>query len=255
MKSLGWIFICLSLAATWCKAELPLEKLTLPAGFKISIWAKVPQARSLAMAPDGRVFVGNRDGSSVFVIQDGQTKVLAEGLNAPNGVAYRNGKLYVAELSRILEFNVATPLSLPLKASRILNQSFPSDFHHGWKFIRFGPDGKLYVPVGANCNVCNPQTQYGRIFRVDVDGNSVEEVAKGVRNTVGLDFHPVTHQLWFTENGRDLLGEDLPPDEINYVTTIGQHFGFPFCHGRNNIDPEYGGLGQCKESSSRALHA
>ncbi len=221
-------------------ATLPLNKLKLPPGFQISVWAQVEGARSLAVAPDGRVFVGTRTGDKVHVIKDGKVQVFAAGLDKPNGVAFRDGKLYVAEISRILEFDASEKVKLPTKALRALPQKFPSDAHHGWKFIRFGPDGKLYVPVGANCNICDPGTEYARIYRIDVNGTSKEEVAQGVRNTVGFDFHPVSKELWFTDNGRDMLGDDIPPCEVNRLTQAGQNFGFPFCHGKNIQDPEFG---------------
>ncbi|WP_413944801.1 PQQ-dependent sugar dehydrogenase [Bdellovibrio sp. HCB-162] len=227
-------------------AKLPLEKLKMPAGFKISVWATVPGARSLAQAPDGRIFVGTRSGDKVYVVQNGKTQVLAQGLDTPNGVAFKDGKLYVAEISRILEFDVSKQTALPMKPSRILEQRFPSDTHHGWKFIRFGPDGFLYVPVGANCNICDPGKEYARIYKIDVNGNSKEEVAQGIRNTVGFDFHPTTKELWFTDNGRDWLGDDRPPDELNRLTKIGENFGFPVCHGKDILDPEFGKEKSCK---------
>ncbi|WP_373999078.1 sorbosone dehydrogenase family protein [Bdellovibrio bacteriovorus] len=221
-------------------AKLPLEKLKMPKGFKISVWATVPGARSLAQADDGRVFVGSRTGDKVYVVQNGKTSVVAEGLDSPNGVAYREGKLYVAEISKINEYDVSKPITKPLKPLRTLSQKFPSDTHHGWKFIRFGPDGKLYVPVGANCNICDPQKDYARIYRIDVNGTSKEEVAQGVRNTVGFDFHPTTKELWFTDNGRDWMGDDRPPCEVNRLTKVGENFGFPYCHGKDILDPEFG---------------
>ncbi|MGZ3769992.1 MAG: PQQ-dependent sugar dehydrogenase [Bdellovibrio sp.] len=232
---------------TWAN-DLPLNQLKLPAGFKIVVWAKVPQARSLSSAPDGRVFVGTRE-DKVYVVQEGKVQVLAQGLNSPNGVAYRDGKLYVAEISKILQFDVSKNGPYPLKPIKTLNQRFPTDTHHGWKFIRFSPDGKLYVPVGANCNICDPKKDYARIYRIDVNGNSKEEVAQGVRNTVGFDFHPVTKELWFTDNGRDWMGDDLPPDELNHLTKIDDNFGFPFCHGKNVLDPEFGRGKSCNDST------
>ncbi|WP_445291995.1 PQQ-dependent sugar dehydrogenase [Bdellovibrio sp. BCCA] len=227
-------------------AKLPLEKLKMPVGFKVSVWATVPGARSLAQAPDGRIFVGTRSGDKVYVVQNGKAQVLAQGLDTPNGVAYKDGKLYVAEISRILEFDVSKQTALPMKPSRILEQKFPSDTHHGWKFIRFGPDGLLYVPVGANCNICDPGKEYARIYKIDVNGNSKEEIAQGIRNTVGFDFHPTTKELWFTDNGRDWLGDDRPPDELNRLTKIGENFGFPGCHGKDILDPEFGKGKSCR---------
>lgn len=227
--------------------KLPLEKLRLPPGFSISVWAEVPGARSLAQAPDGRIFVGTRSGDKVYVVQNGKVQVLAQGLDTPNGVAFKDGKLYVAEVSRILEFDLRKPGSLPMKASRVLEQKFPSDTHHGWKFIRFGPDGLLYVPVGANCNICDAGTEYARIYRIDVNGKSKEVVAEGVRNTVGFDFHPATKDLWFTDNGRDWMGDDRPPCELNRLSGSKEHFGFPYCHGKDLLDSEFGKGKSCKD--------
>jgi len=220
--------------------SLPLNKLHLPEGFKISVWATVPGARSLSVAPDGRVFVGTRESDKVYVIDKGQVKIFAQGLQVPNGVAYKDGKLYVGEIPRILEFDAAPGVSLPQKKYRVLPQKFPPDAHHGWKFLRFGPDGKLYVAVGANCNVCDPGTDYARLYRIDVHSAEKVEVAQGIRNTVGFDFQPGTGDLWFSDNGRDMLGDDIPPDELNHLTKKDEHFGFPFCHGKNIIDPEFG---------------
>lgn len=228
-------------------AQLPLEKLKLPPGFEISVWARVPGARSLAQAPDGRIFVGSRSGDKVYVVKDGKAQVFAQGLESPNGVAFKDGKVYVAEISRIQEFDGNAQAKLPLKPLRTLPQVFPSDTHHGWKFIRFAPDGKLYVPVGANCNICDPGKDFARIYRIDVNGTSKEEVAVGVRNTVGFDFHPDTKELWFTDNGRDWMGDDRPPCEVNRLTKLGQNFGFPFCHGKNILDPEFGAGKSCAD--------
>nr|BFD58705.1 sorbosone dehydrogenase family protein [Bdellovibrio sp. CKG001] len=240
---LGLLFSSLSLEA----ASLPLDKLKLPPGFAISVWARVPGARSLTQAPDGRVFVGSRSGDKVYVVKDGKTQVFAQGLESPNGVAFKDGKVYIAEISSIHEYDGSPKAKLPLKPLRTLPQKFPSDTHHGWKFIRFGPDGKLYVPVGANCNICDPGKDYARIYRIDVNGTSKEEVASGVRNTVGFDFHPVSKELWFTDNGRDWMGDDRPPCEVNRLTVQGQNFGFPFCHGKNIVDPEFGKGKKCSD--------
>lgn len=230
----------------WAAPKLPLEKLKLPKGFKIEVWAEVPGARSLAQAADGRVFVGSRTGSEIYVVKDGKTSVFANGLNSPNGVAIKDNKLYVAEISRISEFDISKDQKLPMKPTRVLPQTFPTDAHHGWKFIRFGPDGKLYVPVGANCNICDPGKDYARIYRIDVNGTSKEEVAQGVRNTVGFDFNPETKTLWFTDNGRDWMGDDKPPCEVNKLSKVGENFGFPYCHGKDIQDNEIKGK-KCSE--------
>lgn len=222
--------------------KFPLEKLTLPPGFSISVFAEVPGARSLAVTPSGVVFVGSRGlgkEHNVYRIKDSKVEIIASNFKSPNGVAFKDGKLYVADISQITELTDAENKSGKALNPRVLPQKFPTDVHHGWKFIRFGPDGKLYVPVGANCNVCDPGSEFARIFRIDVTGNAKEEIAQGVRNTVGFDFHPQSKELWFTDNGRDWLGEDSPPDEVNRLTKVGQHFGFPYCGGKNTQDPEF----------------
>ncbi len=173
---------------------------------------------------------------------------LAEGLNSPNGIAFRNGSLYVAEIDRVLRFdNIETRLYDP-PAPLVINDKFPKDGHHGWKFIRFGLDGKLYVPVGAPCNICEPDgNRYAVIMRMNPDGSRLEPFARGIRNSVGFDWHPETKELWFTDNGRDWLGDDLPPDELNRVPRSGMHFGYPYCHGGDIADPEYGHKRKCSE--------
>ncbi|MGZ5280202.1 MAG: PQQ-dependent sugar dehydrogenase, partial [Pseudobdellovibrionaceae bacterium] len=214
----------------------------LPEGAQVSIFAVVPSARSMSLGEKGQIFVGTRD-SRVYRIWDpnldgkaDRVEVLFDQLKSPNGVAYKNGDLYIGEIPRILKVSkVNETKKVDLKV-QVLPQKFPSDGHHGWKVIRFGPDGWLYVPVGANCNVCDPGTEYARMFRIDVTSDKKEEVAQGIRNTVGYDWDPKTKELWFTDNGRDLLGDDVPPDEINKVSKKVEHFGFPFCHGKDVQD-------------------
>ncbi len=225
--------------------KLPLEKLSLPEGVTISIFAVAPNARSIALGEKGEVFVGTRD-KQVYRIWDpnldgkaDRVEILFDNLNSPNGVAYRDGDLYIGEISRILKVPEVNKLKKTDLKFEPLPQKFPSDAHHGWKVIRFGPDGWLYVPVGANCNICDPGTEYARLFRIDVKSDKKEEVAKGIRNTVGFDWDPNTKDLWFTDNGRDLLGDNIPPDEINKVTKTGENFGFPYCHGKDVQDPEF----------------
>ena len=230
--------------------ELPIDQVKLPAGFAISVWARVPGARSLARGPQGTVFVGTRD-DGVYAVRDadangtGETVVrIARGLDSPNGVALRDGALFVAEISRVLRFDAIETHLDPPPAPVVVSEGFPADRHHGWKFIRFGPDGMLYVPVGAPCNVCErDDPRYASIMRMKPDGSGLEVFASGVRNTVGFDWHPGTSELWFTDNGRDMLGDDVPPDELNRAAEKGLHFGFPYCHGGSLLDP---GLGQGK---------
>lgn len=219
-------------------AQLPLDNITLPPGFSLTVYAEdVPGARALALGARGTVFVGSREGNVHALVDRDQDQkadrgyVLAQGLNMPNGVAFRDGSLYVAEVNRILRFDqIEDHLENPLKPVVITDQ-LPTDRWHGWKFIAFGLDDLLYVPVGAPCNVCERNDErYASLLRMKPDGSSVEVFAKGIRNTVGFDWHPVTKELWFTDNGRDMLGDDIPPDELNQAPKPGMHFGFPYCH-------------------------
>ncbi|WP_332912830.1 PQQ-dependent sugar dehydrogenase [Algoriphagus boritolerans] len=219
------------------KAEVQLDQIKLQPGFKIEVWAgDVPNARSMAISDGGIVFVGNRQGNNVYALVDensdgkADTKyILAEGLKMPNGVAYKDGDLFVAEVSRILRFkDIKNNLNTP--SYEVVYNQYPTKTLHGWKFIAFGPDGMLYVPVGAPCNICESDEEiFASITRLDVDtpGSKPEIVAHGVRNTVGFDWHPETKELWFTENGRDMLGDDTPDCELNRVAAEGQHFGTP----------------------------
>jgi glucose/arabinose dehydrogenase len=216
--------------------------ITLPPGFQITVYAAdVPNARQMALGPDGIVFVGSRAAGNVYAVADGKVHVLARGLHMPSGVAYRDGALYVAEVSRIVKLpDVARNLASPPKPE-VVTSAYPADEHHGWKFIAFGPDGRLYVPVGAPCNVCEPPGPlHATITRLDLASPRPEVVARGVRNSVGFDFHPETGELWFTDNGRDWLGDDRPPDELNRLSRPGEHFGFPHCHGAGIVDPDHG---------------
>lgn len=236
--------------------RLPLSTLTLPPGFSISVYAdNVPNARSMTLGPRGTLFVGTRTAGNVYAILDAnkdqkadRVVTLATGLEMPNGVAVRDGSLFVAEVSRILRFdNIEASLDKP-PAPVVITGAYPRDRHHGWKFVAFGPDGYLYVPVGAPCNVCErPDPRYSSITRIRPDGSGLEVFASGVRNTVGFDWHPATRELWFTDNGRDMLGDDLPPDELNVAPAKGLHFGFPYCHGGTIADPEFGSKRPCSE--------
>jgi glucose/arabinose dehydrogenase len=221
----------------------------LPPGFKIGVYAdNVPNARSMTLSSNGVLFVGTRE-NEVFAVLDKDKDYKAEevikiasGLNSPNGVAFRDGSLYVAEINRVLRFDdIENNLQNPPQPV-VVNDGFPSDGHHGWKFIRFGPDGKLYVPVGAPCNIClrDDDERYASIMRMNPDGSELELFASGIRNTVGFDWNPQTNELWFTENGRDMMGDEIPPDELNRAPERGLHFGYPFVHGDGIRDPEFG---------------
>jgi glucose/arabinose dehydrogenase len=246
------LFLCAPLQAQ----RLPVERVRLPQGFAISVFAdNLPGARSLALGRGNVVFVGTRGQGRVYALRhDGAraTRVitLASGLNMPNGVALKDGALYVAEVSRILRFD-AIEAQLErgaIAAPAVVTERFPRDAHHGWKFIAFGPDGRLYVPVGAPCNICAPDPErHALISRINADGSGYEVVARGVRNSVGFDWHPQTGELWFTDNGRDWLGDDSPDDELNHAPRAGLHFGYPYCHQGDLADPEFGRGRSCAE--------
>jgi glucose/arabinose dehydrogenase len=237
---------------------LPLDKIKLPPGFHIQVWAEgVKNARSLCLSPSGTLFVGTRDVGNVYALKDtngdniaDQRYTLATGLNMPNGVAFKNGSLYVAEVNRILRFDdIENKLANPGQPVVVYDQ-YPTETHHGWKYIAFGPDGKLYVPVGAPCNVCERREPiYSSLTCLDVESAKPEPavVQHGIRNTVGFTWHPVNKELWFTDNGRDMMGDDMPGCELNHATQEGQHFGFPYCHQGDMPDPKFGEKRSCSE--------
>jgi glucose/arabinose dehydrogenase len=229
-------------------ATLPLNLIKLPPGFNIDIYASnVTNARQMVLSPNGTLFVGSRDRGDVYAVLDNnkdgkadEVITLAKGLHMPNGVALRNGSLYVAEVSRILRYDDIEARLRDPPAPVVVYDQFPENEWHGWKYIAFGPDGKLYVPVGAPCNVCDQPSPFASITRLDANGQSFEIFARGIRNTVGFAWDPLTGELWFTDNGRDYLGNDQPPDELDHAPRLGLDFGFPYVHGRDIIDPDYG---------------
>jgi glucose/arabinose dehydrogenase len=245
-------------------ADLPLNLIKMPPGFAIEVYATgVPVARSLALGTKGTVFVGTRNSNSggmVYAVVDSngdakadQVYTVAKGLNEPNGVAFRNGSLFVAEIHRVVRFDeIESKLAAPPQPV-VVNDTLPKDTHHGQKFIAFAPDGLLYVPVGAPCNVCErDDPRYSTIMRMKPDGSGLEVFASGVRNSVGFDWHPQTRELWFTDNGRDNMGDDLPGDELNTAPKAGLHFGFPYCHQGDTADPEFGAKRRCAEFQAPA---
>lgn len=224
-----------------------LDKIKLPDSFSISVYAEVPNARSMTLSPSGVLYVGNRAEDKVYAVTDDnkdgkadKVYILASGLNTPNGVAFKNGHLYIATISSILKLeNVEVNLANP-PAPKVVYDKLPTDKHHGWKFIAFGPDGKLYIPVGAPCNICKSDNNiYSTITRMNDDGTGFEIFAEGIRNSVGFAWHPASKEMWFTENGRDMMGNDVPRDELNHAPAAGMHFGFPFCHEGSIPDPEF----------------
>ena len=240
------------------ESELPIERLNLPKGFKIEVYAdKVDGARSMAMGSEGTLFVSTRNEKTIYAIQDldkdykaDHIKVLDSTLDVPNGIAFKDASLYVADIGRLLRYdNIESNLdSIPKPV--VVYDDYPTEFHHGWKYIAFGPDNKLYVPVGAPCNICDSTVvdeRYATITRMNADGSDREIYARGVRNSVGFTWHPKTKELWFTDNGRDFMGDDTPPCELNRVSEVGQHFGYPYCHGGVVKDPEFGEQKPCSD--------
>lgn len=262
----------ISFSCTMSSAQLEerLELIELPPGFEIAVYADhVENARSMTLSPNGTLFVGTRQAGKVYAVvdTDGDHKAdavhtiyaaerLPDGqkLQMPNGVAFRDGALYVAAVSHVLRFDgIENNLENP-PAPKIVSADYPTAGHHGWKFIAFGPDGKLYVPVGAPCNICDRDDEiFASITRMNPDGSNREIVAHGVRHTVGFDWHPETGQLWFTENGSDGLGDNFPPDKLNVLTEPGQHFGYPYCHGGEQLDKDFGDGHSCDEFTPPAL--
>lgn len=235
--------------------EKSLSGIRLPDGFKIDIYAdQVQDARSMTLGLNGTVFVGSRSAGKVYALVDengdkkaDRTITIASGLDIPNGVAFLNGSLYVAEIDRVLRYDeIESRLEDP-PTPVVVKDGLPTDRSHGWKVIRFGPDGKLYISIGAPCNICEPGEPHGTISRMNPNGSGFEVFARGIRNSVGFDWSPVTGDLWFTDNGRDWLGEDVPPDELNRAFKPGMNFGFPYCHGGNISDPEFGHMHSCSE--------
>jgi glucose/arabinose dehydrogenase len=264
-QGLAWpgaaLFFLLLPAIGSCAQAIDPREITLPAGFHIAVYAEqLEDARSLAISPAGTLFVGTRKEGKVYAVRDSdgdkradRISVIAAGLNMPNGVAFRDGALYVAEVNRLLRYDdIETYLENPGRPV-VVYDDLPTDAHHGWKYIGFRPDGLLYVPVGAPCNICDAGDPYAALHRMQPDGGSREIFARGIRNTVGFDWHPVTGQLWFTDNGRDWLGDDQPPDELNVVSAANLHFGYPYLHGREVRDPDFGSRGKDVAVTAPAL--
>ena len=238
-----------------------LSQLSLPPGFRIDVYAAdVPGARELALGAKGTVFVGSRDKGSVYALVDAdhdqraeRVVVIARKLEQPSGVAFRDGDLYVGAISRILRFrDIESHLDDPPKPE-LVTDKLPGETHHGWKFIAFGPDGRLYVPIGAPCTICDKGRDYAKLISMKPDGSDWQDVAYGIRNTVGFDWQPGTSALWFTDNGRDMLGDNLPSDELNRVTKPGEHFGYPYCHQGDTLDPEFGKGKSCSDYTPPVL--
>jgi glucose/arabinose dehydrogenase len=255
------LILLLALSALPACAAARLDQLTLPPGFHIALYSEqVPNARAMALGAHGTVFVGSTGAGKVYALTDrdgdgvaDQVRVVASGLQLPMGVAFHDGDLYVSAVSRIFVLRaIEQHLDDPPKPELITDR-LPTETHHGGKFIAFGPDGKLYVAIGAPCNICDPAPAHGKLLRMHADGSGWQDVALGVRNSVGFDWQPGTRHLWFTDNGRDLLGDDMPSDELNAVTRVGEHFGYPYCHQGDLLDPKFGAGRSCKDYTPPVL--
>ena len=224
-------------------ADIPVATYKLPPGFKAELWASgMPGARAMARAPNGKIYIGTRAIGRVYEVSDEgsqrTSRVVVDKLVQPAGVAFANGSLYVMAIDKVLRYDGIH--TNPAAAAVDMTAAFklPKEQHHNWKYIAFGPDGKLYVPFGAPCNICVPGEEYAQIRRYNADGSGMEVIARGVRNTVGFTWHPVTQEMWFTDHGRDWMGDEGPEDELNRLSRTGQNFGFPYCHANGVADAD-----------------
>ncbi len=231
-----------------------IEFIDLPNGFSIQVFAEgVKNARQMALGEKGTLFVGSRSAGNVYALVDADKDnvvehihLIASELKMPSGLVFHKGSLYVAAVDTIFRFDdIENNLESP-PSPIVITDAFPSDEHHGWKYLGIGPDNKMYVPVGAPCNICD-EPGYAEIKRMNLDGSEIETFSKGVRNSVGFDWHPKTKDLWFTDNGRDWLGNDSPDCELNHAPESGMHFGYPYCHANDVLDPEFGGDKSCAD--------
>lgn len=247
---LALLLFVVSMLSAQAGAAIQLDKIKMPPGFSIELYtANVPGARQMCLSPAGTLFIGTREPHGrVYAVPDknhdgkaDEVLTIIQDMRIPNGVAFRKGSLYVAQIPRILRYDDIEANLMHLPPPVVVTDKYPSDEHHGWKYIKFGPDDMLYVPVGAPCNVCvRDENKYACLTRMKPDGTGMETIAHGIRNTVGFAWHPKSKELWFTDNGRDWLGDNLPPDELNHAPQVGLHFGFPYRYGNNVPDPEFG---------------
>ncbi|WP_428034606.1 PQQ-dependent sugar dehydrogenase [Amphritea sp.] len=227
-------------------ATQPLDQLRLASGFQISVAAEAANARQIALGEPGTLFVGSRRAGQVYRLKDTngdgiyeQREILLQGLNMPSGIAWRNGDLYIAAVSRILKVANADNVKTDSIQAQLVTDHLPNITHHGWKYLKFGPDGDLYFNLGAPCNIClSEDPRFASIMKLNLESGQQSIVARGIRNSVGFSWHPLTNELWFSDNGRDNLGDDRPDDELNRLTQPGQHFGFPFVHAGDIPDPQ-----------------
>jgi glucose/arabinose dehydrogenase len=247
-------------ARTVSAAEVSLDLIELPEGFEIAVYADgIGNARQMALGDQGTVFVGSRREDKVYAVIDAdgdqsadRVLVIDDGLTMPSGLAFRDGALYVGALDRILRYDAIEDRLDDPPEPVLVTDALPDERHHGWKYLRFGPDGRLYIPVGAPCNICD-EAGFAEIRRINADGSGMEVYARGIRNSVGLVFHPRSGELWFTDNGRDRMGDDMPSCELNHAPQAGLHFGYPYCHQGDTPDPEFGKGRSCDEFTSPSL--
>lgn len=249
MKTYLITLLCLLIAVPLTvRAEIRLDELRLPPGFTISVVTdEIDNARQMALGSNGTLFVGTRKAGKVYGVpralteDPGKVVILARGLTMPSGIAFRGGALYVGARETILRFSDIESNLVRNAPATVVTDALPDKSHHGWKYLGFGPDGALYVPVGAPCNIClSEDPRFASILRMNADNGQTTVFASGIRNTVGFDWHPQTAQLWFTDNGRDMLGDDVPAEEINVATSAGMHFGYPYVHAGDINDPKFG---------------
>ena len=242
------------LLAVPAHAEIQLELIELPPGFSIEVYAEgVENARQMALGGKGTIFTGSRRAGKIWAVSDidgdqhaDKVRLIDEGLRVPTGLEFRDGALYVGALDRILRYDdIEAQLDQPPEPV-LVTDALPTEQQHGWKYLRFGPDGKLYIPVGIPCNICDEEG-FGEIRRINPDGSGMDVFAYGVRNSVGVAFHPQDDRLWFTDNGRDRLGDDVPADELNHAPKKGMHFGIPYCHQGDLLDEEFGEGKDCSD--------
>ena len=255
MKNIRFVvvFLALVLAGT-ASADVQLDLIDVPEGFKIEVYAEgVENARQMARGPGGTIFAGSRRAGKLWAVTDADgdhyaetVRLIDEDLKLPSGLEFQGGSLYVGALDRVLRYdNIESLLDIPPEPV-VVTDDFPDKNHHGWKYLRFAADGKLYIPIGAPCNICD-EAGFGEIRRMNPDGSDIEVYARGVRNSVGIAFHPENKQLWFTDNGRDRLGDDIPADELNHAPKAGMHFGFPYCHQGDLLDEKFGEGKSCDD--------
>ena len=216
-------------------------------GFSLSVVTdQVPNARQMAETDSGLLLVGSRRAGKLYAVTlvpgaEAEVVTFASGLAVPSGIALIGGDLYVAALNRVLRYRDIERTFRHRPKPEVVTDALPDKGHHGWKYLSVGPDGHLYVPVGAPCNICQPEDEvFATILRMHPDTGEWSIYARGVRNSVGMDWHPETGKLWFTDNGRDWMGPDVPPEEVNVVEEAGAHYGYPFVHGTDVLDPEFG---------------